>query len=347
MEKPKTKPIHSAKELLVQFVQGLRQQGRHGVSFGASVVEEGSVEVSVAVRNKKHVFRVLPRLNPSRKLLALEAELAGTPSILLCPHISDPLAVDLQLAGIAHADLNGRLYFQTESFLLDREPKVNAYRNPSTDFNPFTLKSSRVVRTLLTHRDREWTQVELKERASVSRASVSLTLNDLISRDLVEQTRSGNRHQEALYRLANFDGLLDDWGEADYWKKRVTIQQYSLLASDPEEIAKSACDALGTDQLFFTQWFAAHLRHPYTTPPLVSAYVEGWPIDEINWGREVDEGGNLWLIIPRDDGVFLETQQVGEFTLVSDIQIYLDLQSVGQRGPEQARALREWDGFAR
>ncbi len=61
----------------------------------------------------------------------------------------------------------------------------------------------------------------------------------------------------------------------------------------------------------------------------------------------MDNGGNLWLITPKDGGVFQETQKAGSFNLVSDIQIYLDLLPVGQRGPEQAQALREWEGFAK
>jgi hypothetical protein len=33
--------------------------------------------------------------------------------------------------------------------------------------------------------------------------------------------------------------------------------------------------------------------------------------------------------------------------LVSDAQIYLDLIHAGLRGPDQAKALREWKGFCR
>ena len=51
--------------------------------------------------------------------------------------------------------------------------------------------------------------------------------------------------------------------------------------------------------------------------------------------------------LPKDDGVFRETQPVGGFTLACDAQIYLDLLDAGLRGPEQARALREWRGFGR
>ncbi|MBI3870838.1 MAG: hypothetical protein HY299_20095 [Verrucomicrobia bacterium] len=113
------------------------------------------------------------------------------------------------------------------------------------------------------------------------------------------------------------------------------------------ELAETARNALGVENVFFTQWLAAHLRRPHTTPPLVSAYLKRRPAAEITWAREVDNGGNLWLIVPRDEGVFQETQTASGFNLVSDVQIYLDLLPVGQRGPEQARALREWEKFAK
>jgi hypothetical protein len=72
----------------------------------------------------------------------------------------------------------------------------------------------------------------------------------------------------------------------------------------------------------FTQWFAAGLR-------------------------EVPNGGAVWVIVPRDRGVFQATQTVSEFELVCDAQIYLDLLKVGLRGPDQAQALRQWEGFRR
>ncbi len=50
---------------------------------------------------------------------------------------------------------------------------------------------------------------------------------------------------------------------------------------------------------------------------------------------------------PTDEGVFLETQTVKDLPLATDAQIYLDLQKTGLRGPDQANALRHWEGFCR
>ena len=346
-EKPKTKAIDSVEKLLGLFVQEFQNQGDAGVSARAVALADGRAELRFEAQYQKHILDVWPRLNPSRKLLQAKAEAGNKPVLLLCPHLPDALAADLRSAGINHADLNGRLFVKTPSFLLDRSPKSNAYRNPGAELNPFTLKSSRVVRVLLSHREQEWTQADLETRTGISRALVSLTLTDLIDRELVVQTQPSSRHGSGAYRVNDFDRLLDSWRAEDQWQKRVSVQQYSLLSGNLVEVAETARDALGAENIFLTQWFAAGLRHLYTIPPLVAAYVKKKPLVEISWARAVDNGGNLWLITPKDEGVFQEAQTVGGFKLVSDIQIYLDLLQVSQRGPEQAQALRKWEGFAK
>jgi hypothetical protein len=51
--------------------------------------------------------------------------------------------------------------------------------------------------------------------------------------------------------------------------------------------------------------------------------------------------------VPDDAGILSETQKCADITLVSDAQIFLDLQRTGLRGPDAASALREWDGFCK
>lgn len=80
---------------------------------------------------------------------------------------------------------------------------------------------------------------------------------------------------------------------------------------------------------------------------MVSAYVNQRRLLDIIPARQVNSGGNLWLILPEDEGVLLGVQESQGFPLVSDVQIYLDLLQVGQRGPETAAELRQWNSFAR
>jgi hypothetical protein len=135
-------------------------------------------------------------------------------------------------------------------------------------------------------------------------------------------------------RVSNPNAVLEAWAAVDQWRARTDVQEYSLLLTDPSEIAKSINDFLGDRRHAFTQWFAGWLRHPYTTPPVVTAYVNDFPdhktMEAQLLARRVEVGGRLWLIRPSDPGVFLRSQLVQGFSLVSNVQIYLDLLAAGR-----------------
>ena len=82
----------------------------------------------------------------------------------------------------------------------------------------------------------------------------------------------------------------------------------------------------------------------------MTAYVEEFPDEEALekklLARRVDSGARLWLVKPRDEGVFAPAQVVDGFTLAPDVQIYLDLLQAGLRGHEQAAELRKSPDFA-
>ena len=61
--------------------------------------------------------------------------------------------------------------------------------------------------------------------------------------------------------------------------------EYSLLTTDPGEIASRSHEYFGDHRHAFTQWLAAELRHPYTTAPLVSVYVDEFPDDVANCAK--------------------------------------------------------------
>ena len=72
-------------------------------------------------------------------------------------------------------------------------------------------------------------------------------------------------------------------------------------------------------------------------------YVQGTPrpIIEVLDLTPVEFGGNLHLSSPEDEGVMFGARQVEGVTVVSDLQLYLDLYSWPARGREQAEHLRE------
>lgn len=345
----KTIAIDTNEALLAAFVLILESQDEAEPRIRAAQLSAGA-ELRLEVLNQKFQFAIHPHLYPSRKVFdhGFPDQGKGRPAILLCPHIPDSLASDYRKQGLNHADLNGRLFIKTTHYLLDRQPRGKAYRNPISEPDLFSLKTSRLIRALLSNRETAWTQEALGEHTGLSPGLISRILKTVVAYGYVSREKAvPGIKSRAHYRLREFDRLLDAWKANDAWRKRVEIVQYSTLTSDLNELAGTLRDALGEDRVYFTQWFAAHLRHPYTTPPLVSAYVRTRQVPEVPFARKVQTGGNLWLILPEDEGIFFDVQQVRGFNLVSDVQIYLDLLQVGQRGPDQAEALREWKEFAR
>jgi hypothetical protein len=57
--------------------------------------------------------------------------------------------------------------------------------------------------------------------------------------------------------------------------------------------------------------------------------------------RPTSSGANLWLLRPFDDGVYYGLQNRNGMSVVSNVQLYLDLINYKGRGEEQATAIRE------
>lgn len=307
---------------------------------------EGDIDALLELKldRRRLVFEVEFNLTPSSRAVEWLSNREGQrPRFLVAPSLSEVLVQHCRAHGISCLDLNGRQWIRAEGLVVDRRPSDGRrFRPAQCSPDPFQPKSSRLVRALLADRQRRWTQKELRERTGLSPGLVSRLVRHLENEGLLA------RHERTLW-LRQLDGLLDQWARVDDWGRRTTLRQYSLLAADLEETAQRLLTVYPkADRLVFTQWFAANLRHPYTTPPVVSAYVPLFPEEQVErelGARQVADGGTLWLVVPADEGVFRETQRVGQFALVCDAQIYLDLLHAGLRGPDQARALREWEGF--
>lgn len=277
--------------------------------------------------------------------LAATAPAARTSTLLATVRLPESLARRCREAGINHVDLNGRVWIRSDGLLIDRNaPNLAAvsYRLADREVDFFSPKSCRIARVLLSHPQRNWRQADLAKTTQLSQGLVSRLLNYASKFGWVEGGRGD-------WRLADQNAVLDAWEKVDDWHRRVTIRQYSTYEVDLNALARRVLDrAVG--EIAFTQWFAANLRFPYTQPPLVSVYRRHLPtpdeLAELKL-REVNDGGRLWVLVPRDEGVFQTVHRVDGFPLVCDAQIYLDLLPVGLRGPDQAKALREWEGFCK
>lgn len=340
----KTIKVQSVAELCLKFSQLYREDLFAHVRWRLSSTRE---EVRLEIKGRNKILMLEPTLHPSRRLL--NEGKAGDLRLVLCPHLPDALAADLRAAGINHADLNGRLYLNLDDplLLINQQPSGRSFANPTTELDPFALKSTRLLRAVLSGRDKVWTQSALEERCGISRGLVSRLLRTLVANHYLAPGTPATRQQAGTWKLADFDRLLDAWRARDAWVARTRVQQFSVLGDDAVRTARKLQGYLGDEAVIFTQWFAANLRFPYTDTPVVSAYVEHPEALEHIAERRVNSGGNLWVILSNDEGPLLETREVDGFRLACDVQIYLDLMDVGNRGPDHAKELRQWSGFAR
>ncbi len=323
----------------------------------------------------KNVFHILNvnRLSPQeRTVLILKAEIEGHSStfigeskliasvstleriktsaqgakypLLVTVRLSESLVYQCRQRKISCLDLNGRAWIKAPGLLIDRNvpPSSVRYRLAEPEIQFFSPKSTRIARTLLHSPSRTWRQLDLANATGLSQGLLSRLLNYAVRQGWVE----GKRRD---WKLVNAGALLDAWEQQDNFSKRVTLRQYSTLEPDRQAIARSLLDRTH-EEVAFTQWFAAYLRYPYAEVPVVTAYRRQFPTEDEQRAlkyREVNDGGKVWIAVPRDDGVFRNIQRVRDLPLVSDAQIYLDLIHAGLRGPEQAKALRQGEGFCK
>jgi len=323
--------------------------GRFSSLFGVSIdwVEglgsDGGIDVALGKLTRR--FRVEFKLNPGKRdVERLSPLFSSEPLLLVTVRASSSLLSHCREHGVSCLDLNGYAWIQDRGILVSSlpwRPSRARYVTEDRSPNPFSRKSSRLLRALLASHDRVWKQADLAAETQLAAGLISRLLNHLAKVGWVEKER-------AAWRLVDRDALLDSWVEHDDWAARTTVKQYTTLERDLGKIASDLAGSLR--DVAFTQWYAAYLRHPYTQPPLVSCYCRQFPSAKSikEWGlSEVVTGGKVWLLVPEDLGVFQLSQTASDLRLVSDPQIYLDLVKQGLRGPEQAQALREWSGFCR
>lgn len=270
-----------------------------------------------------------------------------TPELVVVPELSERILEFCRQTKLAVIDLNGRAYLRAEGLLVDRQPLDGRnFRFELEPRNVFVGKSASIIRSLLTDRDRIWVQSELVSRAKASSGLVSRIVQHLVSQGFLE--KPGARK----FRLLDPLGLIDAWVKADDFSRRTTLTRYTAFDASPLDIARKleSWAKIQSVPIAFTQWLAGWLRHPYTEPVVTSAYVARMPeagtLEQFGL-RPVNGAGKLCLYVPTDESVFLETQSILGLPLTTDAQIYLDLQNTGLRGPDQAAALRNWEGFCR
>jgi hypothetical protein len=257
------------------------------------------------------------------------------------PHITRGGAEAAERLGVGWFDQVGNAHLAGAGLLIHVEGRKPARRPSGRSASPFAPRSSRVVRTLLVHAERAWTQKELIEETELAQGTVSRTLSRLRDLDLLAQ--DDNR-----YRLPRPGELLDAWKDEYEYRRHEIVPAH--LTGGGIGLARKVVGRLRSQgvQSALTGFPAAWLYDEFAQFRLVSVFVEGSPVHaaELAELRIEERGANVHLIRPLDRGVFYESSILADVTCAHPVQTYLDLGGLPERSDEAAEHLRhDWIRF--
>lgn len=254
--------------------------------------------------------------------------------VFIAPYVSPRGAQILKDYEIGFCDLAGNCYLAFGSVLISKTGTPNPLPARKEARALFSPRASRIIRAFLSDPLRGWLQKELAQELKMSIGYLHSVIAKLLEQDYLL------REWDRLY-LKNRKGLLSAWAAAYQYTRNEIFEFYSARdLVEFEEVLDQYCEEKKT-RYALTLFAGARYRAPFVRYPRVHAYFEGdmnTAARELNL-KPVPTGANVVLLIPYDEGVFYKLQRIQNRNIVSDVQLYMDLQSAKGRAEEQAAAL--------
>jgi hypothetical protein len=361
-------PVREHSELIIHVAELLLVDPDLRWSFPATPTTDPISLLELDVEGHTQAFTPVYELRPSQARLGkIRVREGSPPPLLLTTELTARMLDTCRQRRLSVLDLNGRALLRAPGLLVDRAALPDrAFKYEVEPRNIFAGKSARILRTLLTDATNHWSQRDVVARTQASAGLVSRIAQHLITQGLVL------RAEERDLRVKDLPRLLDAWAASDNFGARTRSVHFATEDRSSLEVAHTlrAWSKAQNVQIAFTRQFAAGLRHPEgaraeSSDDSVAAYLSAMPnaaaLQQMDLQADDESApattGGLWLYVPDDDGVFLETQPSYRFVsilqqhldldlpLVSDAQIYLDLLKSTPQGIVQASKLRAWNHF--
>lgn len=207
--------------------------------------------------------------------------------------------------------------------------------------NIFADKASLVLRKMLKDSERRWVVRDFTGPGGVSLGMSQEVLKVMEKKGYIERAKKG---PDSYAILTNKDSLISDWLEEYNFDQNVIDTYYSAN----ENILNKFRKVLKENQYALTLHTGANLITSFVRTEDIFIYMnlKGWEKDISDIRQKLDlkelvKGGNIHLIHPfYKNSVFLKTQKIKGYTVVSNLQLYLDLYNFQPRGREQAEHLK-------
>jgi hypothetical protein len=242
--------------------------------------------------------------------------------------------------GIGFIDLAGNSLIKFDNVYISIGGHPNLYPNTRPLKSIFSTKSTRVLRIFLCNPKKEWFVKDIAKEANISLGQASNIKQRLLEFEFIAETGMG---KNSKIILKNAELLLEKWSNNYSYRKNKIRNFYSMDGLDVLERELSNYFKENQISYAFTLTSGASRVAPFLRYKRIFTYVSN-NIDRIardlNF-KEVSTGPNVSLLEPYDEGVFYYLQEVNGEKVVSNIQLYLDLQSYMERGEEAAKFLLE------
>jgi hypothetical protein len=207
--------------------------------------------------------------------------------------------------------------------------------------NVFADKASLVPREMLKDPGRRWIVRDFTGHKGTSLGMSQEVLEAMAKKGYIERIKKG---RDSYTILTNNDQLISDWLK-EYHFNLNTIDTYY---SSDKNILKKFKRVLKENQYALTLHAGANLITSFVKAEDIFIYINSkdWKKDILDIRQKLDlkelvRGGNIHLIHPfYKNSVFFNTQKIKGYTVVSNLQLYLDLYNFQPRGREQAEYLR-------
>ena len=266
-------------------------------------------------------------------LKALQGNCPDIYLVLVAPFVSFRGREFCREAGIGFIDLEGNAYLQFDGVLIDRYGKKSETKEKRVLKRLFTTKSTWIIRKMLADPKREWKTNELADEAKVSMGQVYKVTERLKTEGYLEK-------KWGSLLLKSSGELLDAWRKIYDITDQNMVGYYSPIKD--RKVLYNKLKQLNKTEYALTLGAAANLVAPFVRSTDNYIYSKDFDVMKMILELEpVEFGGNLYLVEPSDEGVFFDTQIIEGVSVVSNIQLYLDLYKYPARGKEQADFLRE------
>jgi hypothetical protein len=255
--------------------------------------------------------------------------------MLVAPYISERVAELCAAAGIGTIDLSGNVRLAFGTVFIHRSGCENRFGEARERRSVFSSKAARVVRLLLERPSEAWQVQALSKATGVSIGQVSMVKRSLASMDWLAIG--------AGVRLSRPEETLRAWARTTtkFEVERVECYGGEPAAEIERRVGEATRAAGGRSAVCGLS--AAWRWAPMVKPLRWTAYVDA-DLRTVMSGaglKEVESGGNVVLVRPRDEGVFQEAVTESGMPRVGAVQAFVECASAGGRGEEAAEAVLE------